>query len=76
MARVGDPAGSEAFLGDTGTTTARFTLDSRTHVALVMERSQTPRWLRLDAVAPAPPYKVPDLVGPLDVLPITGSGQA
>jgi hypothetical protein len=43
IARDGDPAGSEAFLGDTGTTTARFTLDSRTPVALVMERSQTPR---------------------------------
>ena len=43
MARVGDPAGSEAFLGDTGTTTAPSTLDSCIRVALVMERSQTPR---------------------------------
>jgi hypothetical protein len=42
MARVGDPAGG-GFPGDAGTTTARSTLDSCTHVALVMGQSQTPR---------------------------------
>jgi hypothetical protein len=75
MARVGDPAGS----GLSWVTLARPRLaphSTAAPVALVMERSQTPRQLRLEAVAPAPPHKVSDLVGPLDVLPITGSGQA
>jgi hypothetical protein len=41
-----------------------------------MERSQTRRWTRLETVAERPSHKVLELVGPLDVLPITGSGQA
>ena len=75
MARVGDPAGSGLSWGrwhDHGSLHTR-----QPHTRCAGDGAEPDSALAATRCSrPAPPHKVPDLVGPLDVLPITGSGQA